>query len=362
MHGDARASHQPPLVIKHRWWLLSSAGWLLLAACAPSPQTYDSSFLAMGTRVDLSLQANTPTQAAQLAADIERDMLRWGRDWYPWGEQPGELKQLNIALTKGESPRVSAELRELLIRAQTLQQASDGYFDPAVAPMVKAWGFTDMTRVAVEPSAAQLSAWTQNHPTLADLNISSAYISSPRRDLQLDLGAIAKGYAVDLALQQLRAGGIRHAALNIGGELRVMGGVRSKQVSIRDPRRDAALAMLDLNQDESISTSGDYERYAVVNGQRIHHLLDPHTGQPVAHTQAVTVLAADATLADAASTALMAAGPDNWRRIARQLGITQVLRIDGSGAIEVTAALYARLKWSEAALREHRISQITPHD
>jgi thiamine biosynthesis lipoprotein len=78
---------------------------------------------------------------------------------------------------------------------------------------------------------------------------------------------------------------------------------------------------------------------------------------PVAHTESVTVISNDATLADAASTALMAAGPDNWQRIARQLGVREVLRIDATGAIEVTAALYARLHWLPA-IQGHAIRQI----
>jgi len=333
----------------------------LLTACKPATQTYNSSFLAMGTRVDVRLATDNPTQAAQLTADIERALLHWGQDWYPWGHTPGELKKLNAALLHGESMQVSRELRDLLMQAQQLQRASEGYFDPAVAPMVKAWGFADMDRSSADlPSAAQLAAWAKDHATLNALIIHADRVSSERRDLQLDLGAIAKGYAVDLALQQLKTGGIRTASINIGGELTVMGAAKdTTRVDIRDPRQNTSLAWLSLSGDESISTSGDYERYAMVNGRRIHHLLDPHSGEPVAHTQAVTVIAANGTVADAASTALMAAGPSNWGRIALQLGITQALRIDASGAIEVTAALYPRLQWSNAAMRNQRITEVT---
>jgi thiamine biosynthesis lipoprotein len=113
-----------------------------------------------------------------------------------------------------------------------------------------------------------------------------------------------------------------------------------------------ALAWLELG-DESVSTSGDYERFAIVSGKRIHHLLDPHTGRPAEHTIAVTVIAKDATLADAASTAVFIAGPERWRQVAHALGVGQVLRIDASGQVQVTAQLHARLQRASAASRRN---------
>lgn len=312
----------------------------------------------MGTRIDLRLQADTPAQAAQLAAGIEHDLSRWGREWYPWGDQQGELKALNSALHEGHAAHISPELRDLLLRSQRLQRDSEGFFDPATAPMVQAWGFVDSQRTNTRPSDLQLQSWARDHATLADLVIDAATVSSARRDLQLDLGAIAKGYALEVAAQRLRQARVSWATLNIGGQWKVLGNTE-QTIGIRDPRQDAMLASLHLAADESVSTSGDYERFAIIDGQRIHHLLDPHTGMPVTHTQAVTVVTRDATLADAASTALMAAGPDHWQRIARQLGVRQVLRIDSSGAIEVTAALYARLQWNPSVMRDHSITQVS---
>lgn len=323
----------------------------------------------MGTQVQLSLLASSPQQAAQLSADIERTLRQQGIDWYPWTEDPkGELKLLNAALARGDSQVVSPPLAQLLEQALQLHRRSEGYFDPAVAPLTQAWGFASLntspllnTQAGAAPSQDLLERWRTNRPTLADLRINGARISSSRRDLQLDLGAIAKGFALQRALQQLRRAGCDNAMLNMGGQIGVMGSVLAGQlatVAIADPRRVTPLANLHLAAGESISTSGDYERFTEQDGRRIHHLLDPHTGMPVTHTEAVTVISNDPTLADAASTALMAAGPDNWQRIARQLGIREVLRVDATGAIEVTAALYARLQWSPTAAQLHSIERV----
>ena len=124
---------------------------------------------------------------------------------------------------------------------------------------------------------------------------------------------------------------------------RSMNDARPWRVGIRDPRAVRTLAWLELN-DESVATSGDYERFFLVNGKRIHHLLDPRTGRPAGHTIAVTVIANDATLADAASTALFIAGPDQWQNVARAMGVDQALRVDASGQIQVTRKLQARLQ------------------
>lgn len=343
--------------------LLALLGSLLLG-CSPSLQRYDSEFLAMGTQVQLSVLAESPAIAAQLSTQVERTLLRQSIDWYPWTtDASGELKQLNDSLATGRNKTVSPSLLALLQRSVGLHQLSEGYFDPAVAPLIQAWGFADLNaaRSQVLPDAMILEQWRKTRPTLADLRINDLEVSSSRRELQLDLGAIAKGYALQLALQQLQQQGCNNAALNMGGQLGVMGAEMATQLSavvIREPRSATGLASVQLKAGESISTSGDYERSAELNGQRIHHLLDPHTGLPVTHTQAVTVISTDPTLADAASTALMAAGRENWQRIAQQLGVREVLRIDATGAIEVSAALYARLQWHPSALQLHAIQSI----
>lgn len=338
----------------------------LLTACTDrSPQRYDSAFLAMGTQVSLSLWAATTQQAAQQSTAIEQQLLQQGVDWYPWTSNPqGELKRLNTALAQGQPLQLSAALADLLQQALELYQRSDGYFDPAIAPMTETWGFADTQSPAIAtlPDPAQLSAWQTTRARLADLQLVEGLARSERRDLQLDLGAIAKGYALEQAMQTLQHAGVAAARLNLGGQVALLGTAppeTATHIAIRDPRQPPPfnLATVELLSGESIATSGDYERSAMVQGQRIHHLLDPHTGSPVSHTQAVTVLANNATLADTASTALMAAGPQHWQRIARQMGIREVLRIDATGKIEVTAALYARLKW-QPQIKTTRIQQI----
>lgn len=315
-----------------------------LTSCAPPPEQTDTTFLAMGTTVSITVVGER-TEASNQAINATRaELQRIGREWYPWA-QDGELVRLNASLAAGSPFTASTELARLLVRSKKYSQLSDGTFDPAIGGLVRLWGFDSAENTArTLPTAKQIAAWTKSHPTMASIQIDGSVIRSDRRDVVIDLGAIGKGYAVDRAIELLKQRNIANAMVNAGGNLRCIGkqGTRAWRVAIRDPRAVRTLAWLELN-DESVSTSGDYERFAIANGVRIHHLLDSRSAQPATHTMAVTVVALDAALADAASTALFVAGPQRWREMARSLGIEQVLRVDASGAIEVTKAMHSRL-------------------
>jgi len=169
------------------------------------------------------------------------------------------------------------------------------------------------------------------------------------RRYTLDLGGIAKGAAVDAVVAELESAGIAPALVNAGGDLRVIGTRpdRRWRIGIQAPRGDGLLGVIELDAGEAAFTSGDYERYYELDGQRLHHIIDPRTGYPVTHTRAVTVIAADGTTADAAATALFVAGPE-WQRLAAALGVTAALRVDAGGSIEMTAEMRDRFQASAA--------------
>lgn len=325
----------------------------LLTGCGhdSSPSVDTLSFLAMGTTVSISVAGPTPDTLTETLGAVEARMQELGREWYPWTpDGSGELARLNAAFAAGETLEVSTELAALLAEAKALAAASGGRFDPAVGALVELWGFADGIPDDVSlPDPRQIEEWAQQRPTYADLVIEGRQVGSRHSALKLDLGAIAKGHIVDLATMQLKTQGIVNALIVAGGHVRALGSApeRAWRVAIQDPRRPDALGWIELADGESVDTSGDYERYAESAGRRIHHLLDPRTGQPPAHTAAITVVAASGTLADAAATALFIAGPDEWQQVARDLGIRSVLRVDTSGHMEITHAMAERLHWEE---------------
>ena len=330
---------------------------MLAVGCVhPDAQTQlvEERLFAMGTWVDVSFLSPGPDATDAALGEIESTLRQFERDFYPWTD--GELARLNSAIADGRNMGVSAEMAQLLIRARELSRASGGLFEPGLGTLVELWGFHTTTVTDPQPpSTAAIAAVLQALGGIDALDIDGQSVRSTARGLKLDLGGIAKGAAVNEILALLETHGIDSALINAGGDLLVTGqplGERPWRIGIRDPRTDGLLGILELDDGEAAFTSGDYERFYEYEGLRLHHLLDPQTGRPVAHTQAVTVISTDPVTADAAATALFVAGPDRWRATASRLGVDAVLRVDASGEVELTRAMAARL---EAAGTDHDI-------
>lgn len=326
---------------------------LLASACRPAGNELESyRIVAMATWVDLSLPRDTAAREPGLVAAIGHELESFGRDYYAWGD--GELAALNRALSNQGRFTASDALAALLDTSQSISLASGGAFDPGVGPLVELWGFQSGEPPGVVPEADAIAALLATTGSIKDLIIDGNRIEAApdgvtgkARLFKLDLGGIAKGAAVDRIVAMLEAAGVAPALVNAGGDLRVVGARpdRPWRIGIAAPRSDGVLGVIELKPGEAAFTSGDYERYFERDGKRLHHILDPRTGFPAAGTEAVTVIASEGTLADAAATAIFVAG-DGWRETARALGIDAVLRVDAEGLLEMTAAMRDRFQAS----------------
>ncbi len=334
-------------------WLLLPG--LLATGCTPEPQVHQRRFFAFGTLIDLNLVAADPQQADAAMTSVEDLFQHYHQQWHPW--YPGPLTRLNAALASGASITPDPSLAELIQKATPLASASGYRFDPGIGQLVSLWGFhSDIPPAGPPPATTDLEAWRQKPASLADLHWRQGQVFSSNPKLQLDFGAFAKGYAVDLAIARLRAMGIDNAIVNAGGDLRAIGQRpdRPWRIGIRHPRNDRVLAWIEIREDESVFTSGDYERFYEYEGQRYHHILDPQQGVPAREVTSVTVIHPQAARADAAATALFVAGPAHWREVARTLDITQVLLIDAEGTAHLTGAMQARLHFEQTPERLQR--------
>ena len=346
---------------------------LILAACfafsigctEQSSDFAQKRIYAMATWVDLSIHGSDSVTASAAIEEIEKFLGAFEQDYYAW--TPGELTNLNAGIQRGEPVLVSTSLATLLNEAQRLSQLSGGLFEPGLGGLVELWGFhSSVALPAGAPSKEEIEKHLGVGSRIASVHIDGQRILSDSRELTLDLGGIAKGAAVDAVVSLLREWDIEHALVNAGGDLRVIGrskGGTSEQlwrVGIRHPREAGLLGIVKLSSGESAFTSGDYERFYENEGSRLHHILDPLTGYPVTHTQAVTVIATDGTTADAAATALFVAGPYRWRDVARLLGVDSVLRVDANGNIEMTETMRKRL--TQANGNESDIMTLSTHN
>ncbi len=329
--------------------LLLVAALVWLTGCSrPEPVHKQQSFV-FGTQVEVTVYDADEATAQHALQTVLGEFDRLHRAWHPW--EPGPMEVINTALAAGRSAPIDADLAAAIEEARGFAVASDHLFNPAIGHLVRLWGFHSDTFVPRLPDAAEQARITRAQPRLTDLVIANGQIRSHNPAVRIDLGGYAKGYALDLAAQKLREAGIRNALINIGGNVMALGqrGDRPWHIAIQHPRRPGILAELDLHDGEAIGTSGDYQRYFELAGRRYCHLLDPRSGAPVEHTQAVTVLTTGpraGTRSDALSKPIFVAGPHNWLAMAQNTGITHALRVDAQGRIAVTAPLAARLKFA----------------
>lgn len=233
---------------------------------------------------------------------------------------------------------VSQETAELLKLGQEVTLQSGGAFDMSLGALKKLW--------AIETESPQVPTMEQLQAALLGvgpqaLRLEGRQVSKALTALQIDLGGIAKGYAVDRALAVLKQAGITSAAVNAGGDIALLGSKLGQawRIGIQHPRNSAELlARLPLT-DQAVVSSGDYERFFELDGIRYHHIFDPRSGQPARLCQSVTVVAAGAARADALATAAFVLGPDAGLQLLERLPEVEGLLVAADGSIHQTSGL-----------------------
>jgi len=340
--------------LSRREALVAGGGILLWpghAGAQRPPVVHQRPFL-FGSAAEVLHRAEAGEQASRAVPRLFAGLQQMNDRWNAW--KPGDLRTLNLALRAGRSLQTTPALAALIRGATGLERASSGMFNAGIGGAVGAWGFhDDVMRAGPRPHDSDLASWRAAAPSLTQLEWRGSELRSRNPYLQLDFGAYAKGVAIDWALDFLRAQGVADAVVNLGGNLAAMGraGARGWRIGIRDPGAAGLIASLTTAGREAVVTSGSYERYRVLNGERCSHILDPATAAPAEQLVSVTVVHRSAGLADAAATALLVAGPRRWRQVAEGMGVSEVLLIGRDLRGQVTAALAPRLHFAEPARR-----------
>ncbi len=328
------------------WWIFLLV-LSFLSACSKAPLHQQESFV-FGTRVEILIAGLDEAKARPAAAAVLLEFDRLHRTYHAW--KPSELSTLNTAIASGKTAAVTPEMAAFITDAQRLSAAGEALFDPGIGRLISLWGFQSDEFNAALPDPVALARWRAAKPGMVDLHLDGLRIRSSNAHVALDFGGYLKGVALDRAVSILRAQGVQNALINIGGNVMALGTKNGEhwRVGIQHPRQPGPLATVELKDGEAIGTSGDYQRYFELDGKRYCHLLDPRSGQPVMHTQALTVLISPrqnaGTLSDAASKPLFIAG-STWPELAHKLNVEQVLRVDAEGGIQVTAELNRRLEF-----------------
>jgi FAD:protein FMN transferase len=244
------------------------------------------------------------------------------------------VSRINAAAGSATPVTVDAETQSLLDHAQTLYQHSDGLFDISSGVLRRVWDF----KAARRPSAAALAevltliGWPQ-------VERQPGQVRLPRAGMEIDFGGFGKEYAADRAAVLMAQAGATHGYVNLAGDMRFIGPRPDGtpwQIGIQHPRRRGELIATLPCSTGGLATSGDYERYFDLDGQRYCHVLNPRSGQPVRHWQSVSVLAPLASLAGCCSTIAMLKEADGLAFL--EAAAVSYLAVDAQGELHVRSA------------------------
>jgi thiamine biosynthesis lipoprotein len=241
-----------------------------------------------------------------------------------------DISRINSA--DGKFVNVSYETARVLKVAKLVYENTDGAFDITLGHIIDLWGFTtDSPTIPDDNDVKELLLHTGTDKIVVSEYLEGSDIAYRARlrnpKAKIDLGGIAKGYAIMRAADTLKENGVKSGLVDAGGDIAVIGckkGSKPFRIGIRSPSGETTIGVINALY-TTVVTSGDYERYFIKDGVRYHHILNPKTGFPAKKSRSVTVIAKDATIADALSTALFVMGAKD--------GIALVDVLDGVEAV-----------------------------
>lgn len=327
--------------------LIAALLLITLQACnSAKPEPTKSSLYVFGTIIDIIIYGTEPKTAQSAIQQLEQTFHAMHQEWHAW-EPGGIVGKINSAIAQDRTIEVAPSVKDFIVKSQQLSQQSQGLFDPGIGNLIALWGFHSEQWQGPPPTKADIQAWLDSRPSIMDIQFSDNLLRSSNSLVKLDFGGNAKGLAIDIALEILQQAGIENALVSIGGDMKVIGNKNNQawSIAIQSPTHpNSAFAQLDLNSNESVVTSGDYQRYFEWQGKHYSHIINPKTGYPADSFASVTVIHRDAITADAAATAILIAGPKQWLQIAASMGVTQVMCIEQNGNVLQTEKMAKRIK------------------
>lgn len=284
----------------------------------------------MGTEVSVTLWHPDRKQREQAVAAVFDEVRRIDALMSTYRDD-SRISEINRAAA--QAPVVAGpELYDLIVRSLDISVLTRGAFDITYDSVGQHYDF----RAGQRPDDATLTEelgkidYRLVRPEPEDQSI--LFLAE---GVRINLGGIAKGYAVERAVQILRGLGIEHAIVSAGGDSRLLGDRRGQPwiVGVRNPRSDDEVSLRIPLVNEAISTSGDYERFFIEDGTRYHHIIKPSTGEPARDVQSATIVGPDAVITDALSTSVFVLGVDQGLRLIATLPDYEGIVIDAESRL-----------------------------
>lgn len=311
----------------------------------PKIQEYSSEEFLMDTLVRISTYGTDTTLLQESTAKAFQEMRRLADLTDRFSNASGDIAQIN-ALAGIRPVVVDKDVFRMLEMAQEYSRLTNGAFDITIGPVMDLWGFGQPREQVPAPDELRKAlSLVGSEDLILDEQEQTAYLK--KVGMSIDLGAVAKGYAVENAAQVLEEARINSAIINAGGNIRVIGKKESAKewkVGIQDPRNPQALIGILSLENEAAVTSGDYQRNMQINGQIYHHILSPRTGYPADELMSVTVIAEDSAEADLLSTALFLMEPEQAFAFVTKRQKTEAILITADKRILLTPGLQGRIE------------------
>ena len=287
-------------------------------------QLFEKTRIVMDTLVSITIYAKQEPEDWQQHVEQAFETMQRIEDLATSFNDSSEVGQLNLnAGHRGIS--VHKDVLEIIKQAQEVGENSDGAFDVTVLPLLRLWNFKSSNpRVPTQDEVLEKRGLVDFRRIV--INDNNVFL--PEVNMGMDLGAIAKGYAVDKAVEVLEKYDYKNFMVEAGGDLRAIAGELTRgqrTIWVRHPRKVSGFFAKIKMDEGAVASSGDYERFFEVSGKRFHHIVNPKTGYPASPVVSVTIFSETTVLADAYATAVFVLGPEKGLDFIEKLPETEGL-------------------------------------
>lgn len=306
---------------------------LMGVAAGQAQEVFQRSFVKMGSAFDLTVVAKNQDEANAFIDSAIREIDRIERLISSW-DSTSQTSLVNTMA--GICPvKVSRELYDLVDRARAISQLTDGAFDPTYASVDRLWVFEGQEVKRPDDAVVKASVEKIGYEKIVFDPIDTS-LFLPLKGMKLGFGAIGKGYAADRVKRLLQAKGVQAGIINASGDMSSWGMQPNGtpwQIGLVNPlNKDKVFAWFPL-KDQAVVTSGDYEKFLLIDGKRYGHIIHPKTGYPSTGVISCTVFAPKAELADALSTALFVMGVEVGINFINQINQVEAVMINEQGQV-----------------------------
>ncbi|PKM89674.1 MAG: ApbE family lipoprotein [Firmicutes bacterium HGW-Firmicutes-12] len=323
---------------------------ILLALYYRQPQEYKSEEFLMDTLVSISTYGTNTDLLQKATHEAFLEMRRIAQLTDRFTESSKDTASLSdvnkINSMAGIQPvKVDEDVFQMIQTAKDYYVLTEGAFDITIGPLMDLWGFGGEPHLPDDQELQETLALVDGDKLIIDKSSRTIYLS--HKGMSLDLGAVAKGYAVEKAASILEKHGITKALINAGGNIRVLGERADNNpwmVGIQDPRVNSELVGVIKLSDGAATTSGDYNRTFTIADKQYHHIISPLTGYPAKDNISITVLTPDAFTGDLLSTALFLLDSEKALRLAETLPKTDVFIVTAQKDILLSPGLINKIE------------------